>query len=54
MGGFEKQFSGSKGHAQIIVDTEKTGCFEYSMRKEILKVKLHYGYWNSYGISQHC
>lgn len=52
-GGFEKQFKGGKGHAKVIVDSEKKGVFNYMLKEEILKGQIHYGYWNEHGISQH-
>ena len=51
--GFEKELKGDKGRVKVVVDGERKGSFEYKIKEEILKVKLHYGYWNKYGISQH-
>ncbi|CAB3990548.1 Hypothetical predicted protein [Paramuricea clavata] len=45
--GFEKELKGDKGCVNVVVDGERKGSFEYKIKEEILKVKLHYGYWNN-------
>ena len=48
---FKKQLGDGNGHVQLIVSSEKEGTLKYRVKDEILKVNLHYGYWNSFGIS---
>ena len=52
-GGFEKKLKEGKGHVNVIVNSEKLFFFVYMLKDNILRVNLHYGYWNQYGISQH-
>ena len=52
-GGFRKQLGEGKGEAKLIVNDEKKGTMVYNGKEEILRAKFHYGYWNSFGISQH-
>ena len=52
-GGFTKQLSEGKGQVKLIVSEDKKGVMTYNEKTECLQAKFHYGYWNSFGISQH-
>ena len=52
-GEFIKQLGEGKGQTKLIVSAEKKGIIVYKEKSECLQAKFHYGYWNSYGISQH-
>ena len=52
-GKFRKQLGEGKGEAKLIVNDEKKGTMMYIAKEELLRAKFYYGYWNSYGISQH-
>ena len=49
----KKTFAG-KGSAEVIVSSEKPMTFSYNKNSEVLSLTCHYGFWNSYGIPQHC
>ena len=51
--GFIKQLGEGKGQAKLIVRDDKKGAMSYNEKTECLQAKFHYGYWNSFGISQH-
>ena len=51
--GLRKELKGKSGIVKVIIDSEKKGVLEYLFRDEIVKVRLHYGYWNEYGVRQH-
>ena len=51
--GFIKQLGEGKGQAKLIVSDDKKGVMSYNEKAECLQAKFHYGYWNSFGISQH-
>lgn len=52
-GGFIKQLGEGKGQTKLIVSQEKKGVMIYNTKAECLQAKFYYGYWNSFGISQH-
>lgn len=52
-GGFTKQLGEGKGQVKLIVSEDKKGVMTYNEKAECLQAKFHYGYWNSFGISQH-
>ena len=52
-GGFRKKLGEGKGEAKLIVNDQKKGTMICNGKEEILGAKFHYGYWNSFGISQH-
>lgn len=52
-GEFRKQLGERKGKAKLIVNDEKKGTMMYIAKEQLLRAKFYYGYWNSYGISQH-
>ena len=51
--GFIKQLGEGKGQAKLIVSDDKKGVMSYNEKAVCLQAKFHYGYWNSFGISQH-
>ena len=52
-GGFIKQLGEGKGQVKLIVSQEKKGVMIYNAKAECLQAIFYYGYWNSFGISQH-
>ena len=50
---FERFEGEGKGQAKLIVSDDKKGVMSYNEKAESLQAKCHYGYWNSFGISQH-
>jgi len=52
-GEFKKQLGEGKGEAKLIVYNENKGTMTHIVKEELLRAKFYYGYWNSYGISQH-
>ena len=51
-GGFRKQLGKGKREAKLIVNSEKKEIMVYNAKEQILRAKIFYGYWNSYGISR--
>lgn len=50
---FTKDLGAAKGVVKLIVDDTKNGIIRYNFKQEILQFNFHYGYWNTFGISQH-
>ena len=41
------------GHAQLIIGEGRDCILNYSRTLEVLRIRCHYGFWNSYGFPQH-
>ena len=48
----KEQFPG-KGFAEILISNEKPMILKYNKNSEVLTTEFNYGFWNSYGVSEH-
>lgn len=49
---FKKVFTG-KGYTELLVDEKRPFQIKYTFSSEMVRLKCHYGAWNSEGVPQH-